>query len=392
MISVDDAIALIAQRIGPLDCEQVPLGAAYGRVLAEPLQARSNSPNCAVSAMDGYAVAEAAIAPGTVLDVIGESRAGCSFAGKIDGAQAVRIFTGAPLPDGADYVVMQEYSAREGNRVILAEGYGPSSHVRAVGSDFRAGDELVPKGTFLGPRAMVAAAAADVAQVAVSRRPQVALLATGDELAMPGTAHLVPDAIPESVSYGIAAMVAEEGGCVVSCRRGGDDLGALTKAAGEAIDMADLVIVTGGASVGERDFAKPMFAAHGLTLLFEKVAMKPGKPVWLGEAKGKLVLGLPGNPTSAMVTAALFLRPILGRLQGKGGTHRWRQMPVTTDLAGTGSRETFVRARWDATGLTPLGNQESGAQAALLHADWLIRRPAGAPALPAGAKVTALPF
>lgn len=392
MIAVDEALALIARHVRPVESEFVPLGQASGRVLAEPLHARCDAPRHAVSAMDGYAVIEAATAPGRSLDLIGESRAGSGFAGTVGEGQAVRIFTGAPLPAGADYVVMQEYARREGDRVTFAEGYGPASHVRAQGSDFAAGAELVPQGTKLGARAMVAAATADLAEICVARRPRVAILATGDELAAPGSAYLSRDAISESVSFGVATMVAESGGMVVTRKTGSDDLAALALAAAEALEGTDLVIVTGGASVGDRDFAKPMFAPHGLSLLFEKVAMKPGKPVWLGEAKGALVLGLPGNPTSAMVTAAIFLRPILARLQGAQGVHRWRNLPLAASLRETGSRETFTRARWDEAGLVPLDNQDSGAQGALLEADWLIRCPPGQSALAAGATVTALPF
>ncbi|WP_199800334.1 molybdopterin molybdotransferase MoeA [Erythrobacter mangrovi] len=392
MITVDEALELISHHVVALSEERIPLAEAHGRVLAKPLHARSDAPRWPVSAMDGYAVIAAGTSPDEALEVIGQSHAGRSFDGTLLPGQAVRIFTGARLPSRADMVILQEYASCDGNEVRFTQGYGPASHVRADGSDFRAGDELIPKGTMLDARAMVVAAAADVTHVVVARRPQIALFATGDELAVPGSAYRVPDAIPESVSFGIAAMVEESGGNLVSRRSGADDLAALTKAAGEALDGADLVIVTGGASVGERDFAKQMFAPHGLALLFDKVAMKPGKPVWLGKAQDSLVLGLPGNPTSAMVTAALFLRPILAQLQGGSGAHRWHQLPLAKELKATGSRETFVRARWDEAGLTVLDNQGSGVQAALLQADRLIRCPADSAALSVGDSVTALAF
>ena len=344
--------------------------------------------------MDGYAVIDGATRPGEPLTVVGESRAGAGYPGNVEPGQAVRIFTGAPLPAGADRCIMQEYAARDGETVRFAEGYGPGWHVRAAGSDFAAGDLLLAAGTRLNPRAMIAAAAADVAGVPVARRPRVAIIGTGDELAPPGEAHLRVDAIPESVTYGVSAMVAESGAQVVHRVIGLDDLYALETAAGAALETADLVIVTGGASVGERDYAKPMFAPHGLDLVFAKVAIKPGKPVWLGRAKGKWVLGLPGNPTSAMVTARLFLLPLLARLQGQPVAEvlRWRSLPLAAPIGATGNRETFVRARWDEAGLMPLGNQDSGAQGALAQADWLIRCPAGQPALVTGQPVSALPF
>jgi molybdopterin molybdotransferase len=289
---------------------------------------------------------------------------------------------------------MQEYAERDGIRVRFVEGYGPAGHVRAAGSDFAAGALLVPAGTRLSPRAMIAAAAADVARVTVACQPKVAIIGTGDELAPPGSAHERPDAIPESVSFGIAAMVEAAGGHITRRLTAQDELDALVDAAGAALDASDLVIVTGGASVGERDFAKPMFEAHGLELIFNKVAIKPGKPVWLGRAAGKLVLGLPGNPTSAMVTATLFLKPILARMQGARieAIQHWRKLPLGAQLRATGDRETFVRARWEDSGLVPVGNQDSGAQAALLAADWLIRCPAGQAEQPAGAWVYALDF
>ena len=353
MITLDQALALIEGEVGSLGSETVPIGVAAGRVLAEPLVARSDAPRHAVSAMDGYAVIEATTVPGTPLHVVGESRAGCGFGGTLREGQAVRIFTGAPLPAGADYVVMQEYATREGDSVTFAEGYGPASHVRPRASDFAAGAELVAQGTRLDARAMVAAAAADRAEFAVTQRPRVAIFATGDELAPPGSAHLSPETIPDSVSFGIAAMVEGEGAILTSRRTGVDDLEALVAVAGALLEEADLVVLAGGASVGDRDFAKPMFAPHGLELLFEKIAMKPGKPVWLGRAKGKLVLGLPGNPTSAMVTATIFLRPILARLQGASGEHRWRSLPLAGAMRATGSRETLTRARWEDAGVVP---------------------------------------
>lgn len=394
MTGFDDAVARIAREVRPLAAERVDLAEAAGRTLAEPLHARTAAPRRAVAAMDGYAVVDAGTQPGAPLRVIGESRAGAGFAGRVAPGEAVRIFTGAPMPDGADRCIMQEYAAREGDSVIFAEGYGPGWHVRKAGSDFAAGALLLDAGTELTPRAMIVAAAADTAQVAVIRQPRIAIIGTGDELAPPGSALEREDAIPESVTFGVMAMAQAQGALIASRATGVDDLPALEALADRALDQADVVIVTGGASVGERDFAKPMFAPHGLDLLFAKVAIKPGKPVWLGRARGRWVLGLPGNPTSAMVTARLFLVPLLAQLQARGVERalRWRTLPLAAPLPATGSRETFARARWDEAGLTPLGNQDSGAQAALAVADCLIRCPPDQAALEPGAPVSALAF
>ncbi|VVT00418.1 conserved hypothetical protein [Erythrobacter sp. EC-HK427] len=394
LISFDQAMALLEGAVTPLPGEDVPLAEAAGRVLAEPVIARLPSPRTAVSAMDGYAVHDGSTTAGTPLVVVGESRAGAGFGGAVHPGEAVRIFTGAPLPEGADRVIMQEYAVRDGDTVRFAEGYGPAWHVRAAGSDFAAGDLLLDAGTRLGPRAIVAAAAADQAMLTVSVRLTMAIIGTGDELAPPGEAHLRADAVPESVTLGIAGMAEESGAQVMARVIGEDDLPALEKLAGEMLARADVVIVTGGASVGARDFAKTMFEAHGLDLLFSKVAMKPGRPVWLGRAQGRWVLGLPGNPTSAMVTARLFLRALLAALQGQptSAVLPWRVLSLAGPIPATGERETFVRAKWEADGLRPLGNQDSGVQLGLAQADWLIRCAPLTPARDTGEMVTALEF
>jgi len=394
LIGFDEAMKRLPGVEALIGTETVPLDRAAGRVLAEPLCARQDSPRQLTAAMDGYAVRDAATAPDQPLRVIGESRAGRAFAGLVGAGEAVRIFTGAPMPVGTDRCIVQEHAIREGGTVRFTVGYGQKSHVRAIASDFAAGALLLDRGTRLSPQAMVAAAAADVATVTVAVPPRVAILGTGDELAPPGTAADRPGAIPESVSFGVAAMVAESGGLVVRRATGRDDLAVLQHLAGSLLEAADLVIVTGGASVGDHDLARPMFAPHGLELIVDKVAIKPGKPVWLGRAGGRWVLGLPGNPTSALVTAAFFLRPLLAALQGQDPQQRlrWRRLPLAAPLPAVGGRETFVRAQWDGDGLGPLGNQQSGAQAALVAVEWLIRRPAGSAAAAAGETVSALAF
>lgn len=392
MITFDAAQALLAGAVQPLPAENVPLMEADGRVLAEPVRAALDAPRRAVSAMDGYALRDADAAIGATLRVIGESFAGGALPPPLGAGECVRIFTGAALPDGADRVIMQENCTADAGAMTIAREYGPGWHVRAAGSDFRAGDLLLPAGRLLDPGAIVTLAGADRDSALVHAAPRVALIATGDELTQPGTARDNPLTIPESVSFGVAALARQHGARIAARLRGTDDLAALTALAGQALEQADVVIVTGGASVGERDFAKPMFAAHGLELLFPKVAIKPGKPVWLGRASGRWVLGLPGNPTSAMVTARLFLAPLLAALQGRdpAAVLDWQDHPLSAPLPATGDRETFWRARGLADGLEPVRNQDSGAQATLAAAQWLIRRAADSPALDAGQPVSAL--
>jgi molybdopterin molybdotransferase len=390
MIAFDEAVRLIEENARPLGRERVPIIDAAGRVLAAPVTAMLDSPPANCSSMDGYAVRDADL-PGP-LRLIGEAFAGHGFDGAVEPGTCVRIFTGAPLPAGADRVVIQEVMVRDGGSVALAGPAGQVRHIRAHGSDFRAGDVLLEAGRRLDPRALVAAAGADVAEVEVWREPALAVLGTGDELAPPGEARNRPGAVPESVSYGIAALARQWGARTLGTHRLPDDLQAMTRAAGEALSQADLIVVTGGASVGEKDFAKAMFETHGLELIFSKVAMKPGKPVWLGRAKGRLVLGLPGNPTSAMVTGRLLLAPLVAGLAGREGALRWRRLALAGPLPPCDERETFHRAEGSAEGALPIANQDSSAQRALAAADLLLRSRPHDPARDVGEEIDALDF
>jgi len=390
MISFDEAIRLLREVARPIGRERVPIAEAAGRVLAAPVVAMVDSPRADSSAMDGYAVREADL-PGS-LRLIGESFPGGGFDGALEPGTCVRIFTGAPVPAGADRVVIQEVAARDGDSVTIADLPGPERHIRPRGSDFRTGEMLLEAGRRLDPRTLVAAAGADVGEVETWRRPAVRVLATGDELAPPGQARDRAGAIPESVSFGVAALTELWGGRSLGSRRLADDLPALERAAGEALEQSDLVVVTGGASVGERDFAKKMFAPHGLELIFSKVAIKPGKPVWLGRAGGKIVLGLPGNPTSAMVTARLFLAPLVAGLAGRAGALEWRSLPLGAVLPACGDRETFHRARLLEARAVLVANQDSSAQMALAQADILLRSRPHDPPREAGEEVEALDF
>jgi molybdopterin molybdotransferase len=368
----------------------VPIDEAAGRVLAAPVVAAIDSPPADSSAMDGYAVREADL-PGR-LRLIGEVFAGSGFGRALEPGTCVRIFTGAPVPAGADRIVIQEVAVRDGDLVTIAGVPGPARFIRPRGSDFRAGERLLEAGRRLDPRALVAAAGADAAEVETWRRPDVLVLGTGDELAPPGEARGRIGAIPESVSFGVAALAEIWGGRSLGSRRLADDVPAMERAAGEALEQADLLVVTGGASVGEKDFAKAMFAPHGLDLIFSKVAIKPGKPVWLGRAGGRLVLGLPGNPTSAMVTARLLLAPLVAGLAGRSGAPGWRSLPLAGPLPACDERETFHRARLAAKGAVPLANQDSSAQKALAEADLLLRSRPHDPPRDVGEEIEALDF
>lgn len=396
MIGFDEACRRVAAMAGPLGAEQIALDLAWDRILAAPVIARRTAPEAAVSAMDGYAVREADLASGPIrLRLVGESFAGSPSGGAcLEAGACVRIFTGAPMPAGADRVVMQEVVQRDGDAVLFAERPPPARHVRAAGSDFAAGETLLEPGTRLTPQALVAAAAADRDIVEVFVRPRVAVLSTGDELVAPGLAASAPGTIPESVSFGVAALVRAWGGEVVCRRRLRDDLPSLAKAAASALDAADIVVVAGGASVGERDYSKAMFQDLGLRLEFEKVAIKPGKPVWVGRVGHRIVVGLPGNPSAAMVTARLFLAPILAGLGGRRPEDAlaWRTAPLVSPLGACGDRECFHRGRSTVDGVRPEGNQDSSAQKDLATADLLIRRRPAARALAAGELVEVLAF
>ena len=395
MTSFDEAVELIRSAATPLGTETVLLAEAAGRVLARPVVARINSPRSDVSAMDGYAVRDEDLKslPAS-LQLVGGSFAGAAWNGEVEPGTCVRIFTGAPVPAGADRVVIQENVRSSGNEAMIDEHSGPARHIRRRASDFAAGDELLAAGRLLDFRAIVAAAAADVAELEVYSRPRLTILGTGDELAEPGTADERPDAIPESVSFGVAALAADWGAEVIGRTRLRDDLASMQAAAASAVELADIVVVTGGASVGEKDFAKAMFEPLGLQLIYSKLSIKPGKPVWLGRVSGRLVIGLPGNPTSALVTARLLLAPLLAGMTGRTVEQAlaWRTAPLASPLSACGPRETFHRARLADGSAVILSFQESSAQKALAEADLLVRQRGNTPALGPGDLVDVLDF
>ena len=387
LISLDNAWTIIASKVQPLSSETIHLSDAAGRILAAPVIAAFDSPRSTVSTMDGFAVRGG---DGPELRVIGTSAAGSAFGGPVAPGEAVRIFTGAALPDGATRVVIQEHVTANGERITIEDDSGPP-FVRHRASDFAAGAEVVEAGSLLTPGALVAAAGAGTSTITVTRRPRVLTIATGDEL-RPAGDPLGPDHIPDSLAPGLTAMIAAMGGEMLGHHLIGDHLATLQASAASAVARCDLVVVTGGASVGARDHAKAMFEPLGLELLFSKVAIKPGKPVWFGRVGATWVIGLPGNPVSAMVTARLLLAPLVARLLGqtRPAPLGWIDLPLGSPIPATGDRETFVRASLVDGKLLAVANQDSGAQRALGEANWLVRCPAGQALLMEGTPVRAL--
>jgi molybdopterin molybdotransferase len=395
LASVDEALELVVNQ-GPIGrSEAIALDRAGGRVLASGVVATRCAPACNVSAMDGFAVCDADLAADwNGLKVIGESFAGHGYAGRLETGAAVRIFTGAPAPFGADRVVLQEDVRHAGDRVFVPKPLATKRHIRLAGSDFRVGDILVEAGARLTPARLVAVAAADIAEVAVLARPRVIVVATGDELHSPGQAHSGPGSVPESVSFGVAELARGYGADVVVRHRLADDPPRLRAAAAEMLDAADVIVMIGGASVGERDYSRAMFDASGLQLLFSKVAMRPGKPAWFGRAGAAHIVGLPGNPTAALVAARLFLAPLIAGLAGRGARSalNWRQRPLAEGLEASQQWECFIGARLDGERARPFANRDSSAQKALAATELLIRRRPGQPPAATGDVVETLDF
>ncbi len=396
LLSVEEALSRILSGAEPLSVEQVPLAEADSRVLAGDLAARLTQPPFDASAMDGFAVRAGDSGPDATLRIVGESAAGHRFTGKLGAGEAVRIYTGAPVPQGGDAIVIQENAVESGDQVRLSAAARPGDHIRRAGNDFREGDPLLFAGEDMGPRTLLLAAAMDHALVPVRRKPIIAILSTGDELVAPGEPRR-PDQIVGSLSFGIASMVRRAGAEPVVLERGGDSPKSLDARLDEVGD-ADILLTIGGASVGKHDIVRQRLEARGLKLDFWKVAMRPGKPLMFGRLGDMRVLGVPGNPVSAMVCARLFLVPLIGALLGRTRN----DSETTTAILGTsleknGPRQHYIRAssRLSPDGarmVTPLPSQDSSLMSALRLADCLLVRRPDAPPAQADERVEILPI
>jgi molybdopterin molybdotransferase len=396
MISVEEALSRILAGIGgPIPAEEIPLTAGLGRVLAEDVTAGLTQPPVAVSAMDGYAVRAADVARVPArLTVIGVAPAGRPFHGSVRAGEAVRIFTGAPVPEGADAIVIQEDTDSEGTAVIVREGVPAGRFIRPAGLDFQAGSAGLTAGKQLTARDIGLAAAMNRPWLRVRRRPRVAILSTGDELVNPGETP-EPGQIVSSNAFGLAAFVTAEGGEPLMLGISRDDPQQLLQSI-EAAAGADLLLTSGGASVGEHDLIANALAAAGMKLDFWKIAMRPGKPLLFGRLNRMPVLGLPGNPVSSLVCSIVFLRPALAALLGrKDAMTAETTARLGRDLPENDRRQEYLRSELTMDpnhGLvaTPFERQDSVMLSLLVRAGCLVVRPPHAAAARAGEAVRVL--
>ena len=390
MITVDEALEALFALVTALPSEEVPLAEAMGRVLASDVAARRDQPPFAASAMDGYALRNDEAAPGARFEVIGEAAAGHGFDGAVGAGQAVRIFTGAPVPEGASRVIIQEDVARSGDTITLNENLDPKPHIRPKGCDFRIG-EVMAAPRILRPADIALLASMNCATVPVTRQPVVALISTGDELVMPGESP-GPDQIIASNTFGIKALLESHGATARILPIARDRIPSLETAFGLAAG-ADLVVTIGGASVGDHDLVGQVAGQMGMDRAFYKVAMRPGKPLMAGRMGGAAMVGLPGNPVSAMVCGQVFLAPMIRAMLGLGARRTSRLTArLAAPLPPNGPREHYMRARLTPEGLVAEGRQDSSLLSVLAEADALLVRPVNDPARAAGETVEYLDF
>lgn len=389
LLPVEEAQARLLALAAPLSAIPTPLVEATGRWLAAPLAALRNQPWADLSAMDGYAIRFADL-PGP-WRVTGESAAGGALPAALQPDEAIRIFTGAPVPVGADTIIMQEDVSRQGDTLHLS-GDGPAGagrHIRPGGSDFREGDTVLEAGIVLGAAQVALAAIAGHGAVPVAPRPRIALISTGSELVPPG-APVPSGALPSSNAPMLASLLAPLPCVVTDLGIIRDDLPALTHTM-EAAGGYDIVVSTGGASVGDHDLVRPALEAAGGAIDFWKIRMRPGKPLICGRLGGAIFIGLPGNPVSAFVTATLFLLPLVRHLLGAPAPlPGYTKLPLGIAMPAVGERDDFARARIESGVAMPLKGQDSGALLDLSRATALLRRPAGSPPATAGDMVDIL--
>jgi molybdopterin molybdotransferase len=381
MISVSEALDHVFSLCGPLDAETIPLRAGLNRVLAVDAVATRNQPPFSASIMDGYAVRDDESHIGAQFTVIGEAAAGHAYAGTIEAGQALRIFTGAPVPTGASRVIIQENVTRAGD-VITQTDVSSTTNIRDIGADFKVGDSVkAPRR--LSSRDLALLASMNIANITVTRKPIVALIATGDELVMPG--ETPKDAqIITSNTFGLAAMVETAGGIARMLPIARDNEASLRHVLSLA-KGADLIVTIGGASVGDHDIVGKVAMDMGLERAFYKVAMRPGKPLMAGKIDGSMMLGLPGNPVSSLVTAQLFMLPALYKMLGLGeAALATTPCPLAEDLPANGPRAHYMRAIISDRGVIPMHSQDSALLRILSDSDALIVRAPFAPAISTG--------
>jgi molybdopterin molybdotransferase len=392
LLPVDEAVARLLSGVEPLPAELVALDRGLGRVLADDLAARLTQPPFPASAMDGYAVRAEDAQKGAVLQTIGTSRAGVRFSGSIGAGEAVRIFTGAPVPPGADAILIQENTERDNEHVRVLEPAEKDRFIRPAGLDFKAGDTLLEGGLVLQPADLALAAAMGHSAIPVRRRPKIAFLSNGDELVPPGT-QPGPDQIISSNGVGLATLTSQFGGEPIDLGIAPDRLEAIAASVDRAIG-ADILVIMGGASVGEHDLVQSALTDRGMVLDFWRIAMRPGKPLMVGKLSGKRVLGLPGNPVSTLVCGLVFLRPLIRAMLGLPIAPHVVTATLMAPLPENDERQDYVRARMGfADGsrtVTPFARQDSSMLATMAAADALIVRPIRAPAAAPGERVPVL--
>jgi molybdopterin molybdotransferase len=390
LLSVAEALRRVLAEAKPLPAIEMPLTGAHGLVLADNLAALRTQPPAANSAMDGYAVRAADVAQAPVtLKIIGEVAAGHPFGGTVGAGQAARIFTGGLMPAGADTVVIQEHTARDGDKVTIQKPSAAARHIRKTGIDFSEGDPLLHKGRRLTDRDLMLAAAMNYPTLNVRRRPKVAVLGTGDELVPPGST-LKPGQIVYSNGFALMALVRSEGADAIDLGVVGDRVEDIVAAIRQARDAgADVLVTTGGASVGDHDLVQKALAAEGLSLSFWRIALRPGRPTMHGRLGAMQVLGLPGNPVSSYVCAFLFLVPLIRTLAGRQDIElATSEARLGRDMPENDERQDYLRATLangpDGPIATPLPAQDSSLMAPLAKADCLLIREPHAPAASAG--------
>ena len=389
MISVDEAVQRIVAAFKPVESENVAIADAAGRVLGSDAPARADQPPSPVSSMDGYAVRGADAEAGTTLRVVASAPAGHPYSGKVGPGEAVRIFTGAVVPEGADTIVIQENTRAEAGHVTIAETATPGKFIRAAGLDFRKGETLATAGTCLTARDAALLAAGDIAQIRVRRKPRIAFVATGDELSRPGAPRKAGGIVASS-GYGLSALIDKWGGMPI-------DLGILPDTADALSQIpqlargADLIVTLGGASVGDHDLVQSALGPKGFELDFWKIAMRPGKPLIFGHLGDTPLLGLPGNPVSTLVCALLFLKPAIAAMLGARYEPEILTARLACDLAANDSRQDYLRAELEIRDgeywADPFPVQDSSMLSVLARADALLIRAPHAPGAKAGDKI-----